>query len=224
MFKRKFHLYIERAFWLAGVVILGHYGSLQFIKSAQAEMDIAQFHKSQNYTQTDTKTTKTDTLTVDTELKLDATPANYSLWSKSAKEKYQKLSKSDAPIAIMEIERLSMKVPIFPGASDDNMDRGAGWVSHTAFFDEPDGNIGIAGHRDSWFRSLKDVQIGDTISVQTNSGTELYTVFQTKIVKPNNVDVLRFTPSKQLTLVTCYPFYFLGDAPERFIVMANPLN
>lgn len=215
---------MERSFWLVGVIILGYYGSSQFIKSAQAEIDIAQFHQSQNYTLTDSKSTKADRLSFETKLELDETPANFSLWSKSAKDKYQKLSKNEAPIAIMEIERLSMKVPIFQGASDDNMDRGAGWVSHTAFFDEPDGNIGIAGHRDSWFRSLKDVQIGDTISVQTNSGTELYTVFQTKIVKPNNVDVLRFTPSKQLTLVTCYPFYFLGDAPERFIVMANPLN
>jgi sortase A len=83
-----------------------------------------------------------------------------------------------------------------------------------------DGNTGIAGHRDGFFRVLKDITEGDTIELQTLAGRETYRVERTWIVEPEDVSVLDPTPSRSLTLVTCYPFYFVGSAPQRFIVRA----
>ena len=84
----------------------------------------------------------------------------------------------------------------------------------------PDGNSGIAGHRDGFFRGLKDIARGDTIELDTLHGTDVYRVERTWIVEPEDVSVLDPTPEPALTLVTCYPFYFRGSAPQRFIVRA----
>jgi LPXTG-site transpeptidase (sortase) family protein len=83
-----------------------------------------------------------------------------------------------------------------------------------------EGNVGIAGHRDGFFRALKDIAEGDAIELQTLGGRETYRVERTWIVEPEDVSVLDPTPSRSLTLVTCYPFYFVGSAPQRFIVRA----
>jgi len=83
-----------------------------------------------------------------------------------------------------------------------------------------DGNSGIAGHRDGFFRGLKDIATGDWIELETLSGKEVYRVEQTWVVDPEDVSVLDPTPRRALTLVTCYPFYFVGAAPRRFIVRA----
>ena len=83
-----------------------------------------------------------------------------------------------------------------------------------------DGNSGIAGHRDGFFRGLKDIAPGDAIELETLDGSEVYRVERTWIVDPEDVSVLDPTPARSLTLVTCYPFYFIGSAPQRFIVRA----
>ena len=79
---------------------------------------------------------------------------------------------------------------------------------------------GIAGHRDGFFRGLKDIVAGDVIELDTIQGTEVYRVERTWVVSPEDVSVLDPTSTRALTLVTCYPFYFVGSAPERFIVRA----
>jgi sortase A len=84
----------------------------------------------------------------------------------------------------------------------------------------PDGNSGIAGHRDGFFRGLKDIGPGDGIEVDTLQGRELYRVERVWVVAPEEVSVLDATPLRSLTLVTCYPFYFVGSAPQRYIVRA----
>ncbi|HUM01044.1 MAG TPA: class D sortase, partial [Thermoanaerobaculia bacterium] len=84
------------------------------------------------------------------------------------------------------------------------------------------GNVGISAHRDGFFRALKDVAVGDEIVVETPRETSRYVVTWTKIVKTDDVSVLDATPGPAITLVTCYPFYFIGSAPERFIVRAAP--
>ena len=83
-----------------------------------------------------------------------------------------------------------------------------------------DGNSGIAGHRDGFFRGLKDIVPGDAIELDTLNGKEAYRVERTWVVEPEDVSVLDPTPMRALTLVTCYPFYFVGSAPQRFIVRA----
>jgi sortase A len=83
-----------------------------------------------------------------------------------------------------------------------------------------EGNIGIAGHRDSFFRGLKDVTAGDAIELKTRSGMDTYLVEKIQVVAPSDVSVLREQETRSLTLVTCYPFYFVGSAPQRFVVTA----
>jgi sortase A len=82
------------------------------------------------------------------------------------------------------------------------------------------GNSGLAGHRDGFFRGLKDVTLGDTIELETLQGTQTYRIERTWIVNPSDVWVLDPTPEQSITLVSCYPFYFVGSAPQRFIVRA----
>jgi sortase A len=99
--------------------------------------------------------------------------------------------------------------------------RGAGHIPATALPQQEEGNVGIAAHRDSHFRELKDIREDDTIELTTLDGTFRYQVEWTKIVKPADVSVLEPTDEPALTLVTCYPFYYVGSAPERFIVRAT---
>ena len=84
-----------------------------------------------------------------------------------------------------------------------------------------DGNIGIAGHRDGFFRELKDIKIGDHVEMEERGRTATYVVDRVTIVDPRNVSVLRAESEPALTLVTCYPFYYIGSAPKRFIVHAK---
>jgi sortase A len=124
-----------------------------------------------------------------------------------------------APLAVLRIPKIRLEVPVLPGTDDHTLDRAAGHIEDTA---QPgmDGNSGIAGHRDGFFRGLKDITAGDVIELDTLQGTDVYRVERTWVVKPEDVSVLDPTPTPALTLVTCYPFYFVGSAPERFIVRA----
>ena len=83
------------------------------------------------------------------------------------------------------------------------------------------GNCGIASHRDGFFRGLKDVQVGDELELETLAGVYRYTVDKLTITDPSDVSVLEARPESAVTLVTCYPFYFVGSAPKRFIVHAS---
>ena len=83
------------------------------------------------------------------------------------------------------------------------------------------GNMAIAGHRDGFFRGLKDLGVGDTIEMATMGRTATYIIHRITIVDPDNVSVLKPGPHASLTLITCYPFYFVGSAPKRYIVQAS---
>jgi sortase A len=122
-----------------------------------------------------------------------------------------------SPTAVLRLPRLGLEAPILEGTADATLDRGVGHIEGTTALDGT-GNIGLAGHRDSFFRALKDVAIGDALEVETLSGVSTYQVERTWIVGPDEVWVLDPSPSAAVTLVTCYPFYFVGSAPKRFIV------
>ena len=146
---------------------------------------------------------------------------DFSLWSTQRVFAWRKAMKEPfpAPLAVLRIPKLRLEVAVLPGTDDATLDRGLGHIEDTA---PPgaEGNSGIAGHRDGFFRGLKDILPGDTIEVDTLTRKELYRVEKTWIVDPTDVTVLDPTPSASLTLVTCYPFYFVGSAPQRFIVRA----
>jgi sortase A len=108
---------------------------------------------------------------------------------------------------------------VLPGTDDRTLDRAVGYIEGTA---QPgtNGNLGIAGHRDGFFRGLKDVTPGDVIEIETTHTKDVFRVERTWVVDPDDVSVLDPTSTRALTLVTCYPFYFIGAAPHRFIVRA----
>jgi sortase A len=123
------------------------------------------------------------------------------------------------PLAVLRIPRIHLEVPVLAGTSDAVLNRGVGHIEETAM-PGMDGNSGIAGHRDGFFRALKDVGPGDALELQTLQGTQIYRIERTWIVNPEDVSVLDPTPDRSVTLVTCYPFYFVGSAPQRYIVRA----
>lgn len=119
----------------------------------------------------------------------------------------------------IEIPRLGMMVDILEGTKSRTLNVGVGHIAGTALPGEH-GNTGIAGHRDTYFRALKDIQMGDEIKIQTAAGLSRYKVDRVKIVSPDDIGVLSPSDSSAITLVTCYPFYFIGASPRRFVVHA----
>jgi sortase A len=117
------------------------------------------------------------------------------------------------------IPRLDVSTIVLEGVSSTTLLRGAGHIPETALPGDR-GNVGIAAHRDSFFRALQDIRKNDTIRLETLEGTFRYRVDWTRIVNPEEIAVLDDTGAPALTLVTCYPFSYVGSAPQRFIVRA----
>ena len=128
-----------------------------------------------------------------------------------------------APEAILRVPKAHIEVPILEGTSDLTLNRGVGHIAGTALPGQP-GNIAVTGHRDGFFRGLKDIVPGDIIEVVQHNHTDTYIIRTTRIVAPSDTSVLKQTPDATLTLITCYPFYYVGSAPQRFIVQATLLN
>jgi len=151
-----------------------------------------------------------------------AQPVDYSLWSEKRIHEYESTLTGhfDDPLALLRIDKIHLEVPVFNGTDETILNRGVGRIIGTAKVGES-GNLGIAGHRDGFFRGLKDVTNGDTIELETVDGVQTYVIDSIKIVEPSDVSVLQKGPSDSLTLVTCYPFYFIGSAPQRYIVHAS---
>ena len=147
---------------------------------------------------------------------------DFRLWSGKRIKAYQAslAANISPPLGVLEISALKLHVPVLEGTDDLTLDRGVGHIPDTAPLGGP-GNIGIAGHRDGFFRGLKDVHVGDRIDVYTQRGRSRYFVDEIQIVSPDDVSVLAPRAEPSLTLVTCYPFYFVGSAPSRYIVHAT---
>ncbi|MCC6131867.1 MAG: class D sortase [Acidobacteria bacterium] len=153
--------------------------------------------------------------------RLSGAPPDTSLWSPERVKAYlaSRKERSGEALAVLHIPQIKLEVPVFEGTSELNLNRGVGYIEGTARPDKP-GNVGIAGHRDGFFRGLKDIALGDLLELETGTGRMTYTVKSITIVAPEDVHVLDPSAEPVLTLVTCYPFYFVGDAPQRFIVRA----
>jgi sortase A len=123
-------------------------------------------------------------------------------------------------IGTIEIPRISLSSIVVEGDGVRQLELAAGHVPGTAFPGEP-GNSAISGHRDTVFRALRLIRKNDEIAVTIHRGKFTYRVTSTQIVQPGAIQVLFPTKSEVLTLVTCYPFYFVGPAPQRFIVRAD---
>jgi LPXTG-site transpeptidase (sortase) family protein len=145
------------------------------------------------------------------------------LWSPTRVRLYKVALERETPstLAILRIPRLMLEVPVYDGTTDAVLDLAAGRIEYTALPGTP-GNVGIAAHRDGFFRLLKDIKEGDTLVLDTPVATEQYRVEWIRITTPDDVSVIDPTPGPAVTLVGCYPFYHVGSAPKRFIVRAVP--
>jgi sortase A len=195
-------LLAERASWVAGVIGLGFWCGFHVRVASGTRHDLERFSALQV-------------------LAAQADTPDQALWSSERISAWRKALSEDAPppLAVLRIPKIRLEVSVLPGTDDRTLDRAVGHIEDTAV-PGTDGNAGIAGHRDGFFRGLKDIRAGDVIELETLNGKDLYQVERTWLVYPQDVSVLDPTPTRALTLVTCYPFYFVGSAPQRFIVRA----
>lgn len=126
-------------------------------------------------------------------------------------------------IGRIEIPSVGVSAMVLEGVGKKTLRRGAGHIPGTPL-PWRTGNMGLAAHRDSFFRGLKDIRKNDTIVLKTLEGTFEYRVDSTEVVRPEDTHVLDDTGEPALTLVTCYPFYYVGSAPKRFIVRAERIG
>jgi sortase A len=191
---RQASLWIERTAWALGFMLLGTYTGMRLWAQESSTQAVAEFRAA------------------------SLAPADQSLWSHKRVVAYAEAQRAgDAPEAVLRIPKLTLEVPVYGDTSDLNLDRGAGRIPGTAGL-EQSGNIGIAAHRDGFFRKLKDVELGMVIILEHSGRAQRYHITEISIVSPEDGSVLAPTDKPSVTLVTCYPFYFVGSAPQRFIV------
>lgn len=139
-------------------------------------------------------------------------------WSATRRARWEasRTAPSGTPIGRLSIPALGLDVVVFDGTDELSLNRGVGRIEGTRI----ETNLGIAGHRDGFFRSLRNVAENDRITFETAHSSTTYEVQSLSVVSPEDVEVLAPTPGPTLTLVTCHPFFVLGHAPKRFIVHA----
>jgi sortase A len=203
--KKKALLWIERVLLLVGVLALGSYAYawvdarwVQYMENRRLEEALA--------AQPPVPAAETDAL--GSFQKAEAPP-----------EPAPELEEGEL-IGRIEIPSAGVSAMILEGVAYKTLRRGVGHIPGTPL-PRWDGNVGLAAHRDSFFRGLKDIRKNDIITLKTLHGTFQYRVESTEIVRPKDTHVLEDTDKPVLTLVTCYPFYYVGSAPKRFIVRAE---
>ena len=127
---------------------------------------------------------------------------------------------ADGLIGRIELRRLGLSAMVVEGTTTSALRRAAGHITSTGMPGVP-GNVGVAAHRDTFFRPLRNVRKDDVITLTTAGAEYRYRVVSMRVVDPDDVSVLNASDGEVLTLVTCYPFFFIGSAPERFIVRAE---
>ncbi len=214
MESRKLVRVIEYGFLCTGTFFLAAFVAYEVSAFWQSRRDLRAFEQPQDMT---------GNLAIQRQASsLSPYPVFFNLWSAGRIKSYEQSLgiEKETPIAVLDIDKIHLRVPVFDGTSDLVLNRGAGWIEGTARPGK-DGNVAIAGHRDGFFRGLKDLAAGDRIELQTRTEIDSYFVDQISIVTPADVSVLRPQPTSTITLVTCYPFYYVGSAPKRYIVQGT---
>jgi sortase A len=221
---RNIWIWTERLLLSSGVVLVAVYAAVRIdsFLSSRAELRKFAVLESTVVTSQDNAEERTLPHAADSPSEMESPEVDFRLWDQRRVQAYRDslAAQSGAPLAILRISKIHLEAPVLDGTDDVTLNRGVGRIAGTARPGGP-GNIGIAGHRDGFFRGLKDVAAGDAIELKTLKGTDTYVVDRIQIVMPNNVDVLRNGQVPSVTLVTCYPFYFFGSAPKRYIVTAS---
>lgn len=220
---------LERAAWVAGAGLLIAYGAAQWHFARLHRTGLEEFAVAAEQVRDFSAGTVP---TLDANLaaypdrrmepltSLRTAAPDMSSWSPGRISAYEAEDHSAAPHGVLRISSIALEVPIYAGATEANLNRGAAWIEATAPLGRP-GNTGLASHRDGYFRALRHIAVGDRIELQTLRRTQVYWVDDIRIVEPAQIDVLAPTSDERLTLVTCYPFYVVGPAPQRYIVRAR---
>ena len=208
--------WLEAMLFISGVVLLGVFFQARASNEQQRENGV------QAFLEAGTGQSQIQQAPGDGAKIAQLRPPDQKLWSASAIKNYEESFKvvKDLPLAVLNIDKLNIQVPVYNGTDEVTLDRGVGRIKGTARING-EGNLGIAGHRDGFFRPLKDIVIGDYMELLTSTGSVNYKVTSIVIVDPGDVSVLSPTKKATITLVTCYPFYFVGHAPKRYIVKAE---
>jgi sortase A len=209
--------WIERVLLGIGLMLLAVWGGAWIHRTASSRAAVKRFEADQ------AQTSRVKLATVDDVA--SGSEVDFTLWSVKRVEAYQDslAKKEDRPLAVLRIPKIHLEVPVYNDTDDLTLNRGVGRILGTAQVGEG-GNLGIAGHRDGFFRGLKDVAPDDEIELVRTGTTERYAIKKIEIVNPEDVSVLSPTPAPSLTLVTCFPFYYVGSAPKRYIVHASMLG
>jgi sortase A len=203
---------IERSLLALGLVLLGFYMLAEIHGVLTLQAALRSFEESKADAGTDTAGALP---------KMSSLRTDYSLWSRQRVKAYKSSLRriSALPLAMLRIQRLGLEAPVFDSMNDLTLNAGLGRIPGTMRPGQH-GNVGIAGHRDGFFRCLKDIAEGDVIELVTPNQTKSFVVDKVTITSPDDVGILR-TAKPGLTLVTCYPFYYAGLAPQRYIVHAS---
>ena len=213
---------LERGLLLCGSLLLALFVFARVHQFIMLRVEMARFEARhlENTSGTSAKPETTDSTNHSNAID-PALGGNYELWSAQRIQSHESaLNRTIEPLAVLRIPKLHLEVPVLDGTSDFILNRGVGRIAGTSLPGQ-EGNIGIAGHRDGFFRGLKEISAGDTVELVTISGTDVYLVDQIRITSPGDVSVLRSRAKPSVTLVTCYPFYFIGPAPDRYVVEAS---
>jgi sortase A len=212
---------LERACWALGIVLIGSYFGARAYGEFERREAISTFTQARPRLSAEAAVVRgSDRIGL---LAADRAP-DQTLWSDSRVRAYAARATESAesvmlPAAVLRIHSVHLEVPVYTDATERNLNRGAGLVAGTAL-PGSDGNIAIAAHRDGYFRALKDVAVGDVLELESLSQARRYRVVELAIVEPTDLWPLHETELPAVTLVTCYPFYFVGSAPQRYIVRA----
>ncbi len=142
-------------------------------------------------------------------------------WSAKRKKDYHEANVSSPILGLLEIPQIDLKVAIFDKATEPHLNKGVARVLQNTKL-SGEGNLSLAGHRDGFFRKLGNVVLDDIFTVKDIQGNEFnYQVTKIWIVRPTDTYVMKPTENPSITLITCYPFYFVGSAPERYIIRAE---
>lgn len=206
--KQRLHL-MERIAWAVAVVLGGTWATARVVAWSEARRSLAAFEEVVR-----SSSPASGALEV-------AATVDQRLWDKGRIKAYARAlaRRAPPPLAVLRIPRLGLEVPVLEGTDEWTLDRAVGHIEGTAAPAEV-GNVGIAGHRDSFFRVLKDITTGDELELALPGGMRRFRVDRLTIVGPDDAEVIAPTTRSLVTLVTCYPFYFVGSAPQRFIVQA----
>lgn len=210
--------WLEVLLFTSGISLLLIYAGAKIESHFASRAALEKFSSTEPSPRADTREDAANEATVEN----DSADPDFSLWGEGRVRAYRAAldNRSGSPIAVLQVPSIGLVAPLFDGTDRATLNHAVGRIAETAWPGEP-GNIGIAGHRDSFFMGLKDLKTGDAIELKTKRGIDTYIVDRTQIVTPRDVSVLQPRSTPSVTLVTCYPFYFIGSAPKRFVVTAS---